>query len=237
MCKVLLNIPHSGTNIPEWALDDILISEEDLELLLKFMTDKDVDKIWSFVPESSKQVADVSRLIVDTERYRNDADEEMASKGMGLYYTHTPGGREFRIKNEETYLRCLEIYDEYHSSLESKVSNCLENYSKCIILDCHSFHDDMDYTGYDSKSFPDVCVGTNGEITREARTVIEIFRAKGYSVKINEPFAGALVPLQFLNDERVVSIMIELNRRIYDNEDFGTVQGVCREIYEKLGRS
>ena len=215
-------------------MDDITIESEELRSLLEFMTDVRVDELWDFVPKLDKVVASVSRLIVDTERYRNDADEPMATKGMGLYYTHTPHGTPFRTKSEIAYSKCLAIYDDYHLSLEEKVSNAVRQYGKCIILDCHSFHDEMDYTGFPTASFPDVCIGVNGGKTAETDIVIDAFKANGFSVKINEPFPGALVPIRFTNDERVVSIMIELNRRIYNNCHFAKIQKICQEIYDNL---
>ncbi len=190
MQKVVLNIPHSSTVIPEWAVKDIAITNDELVLLVDFMTDKDVDKIWNFVPNENKQVATVSRLIVDTERYRNDDDEAMSLKGMGLYYTHTPDGKQFRARSEDTYSKCLGIYDEYHSSLEAKVTQCLAEHGECIVLDCHSFHDDMYYTGFHPSSFPDVCIGMNNIIGAASQFAIDTFKSAGYTVKVNEPFAG-----------------------------------------------
>ena len=158
MKNVVLNIPHSSTVVPKWAIKGITISTSELSLLVDFMTDKDVDKIWDFVPNKNKQVATVSRLVVDTERYRNDEDEAMSLKGMGLYYTHTPDGKQFRTWTTNTYVKCLDIYDEYHSSLEAKVTQCLAEHGNCVVLDCHSFHDDMNYTGFRPSSLRDVCV-------------------------------------------------------------------------------
>jgi N-formylglutamate amidohydrolase len=234
MSKVLCHIPHSGTYIPEWAKCDIIITVKELHSLVDFMTDKNIDKMWEFVPDKNKVVATHSRLITDMERFRNDSDEPMAEKGMGLYYTHSPAGKMFRIKNEASYIKCLEIYDAHHSLLEERVRNCLNKHSRCIILDCHSFHDEMDYTGYDIKDYPDVCIGINGNMSKESWLITEAFNSKGYSVKVNEPFAGSLKPLLYLNDSCVTSIMIELNRRIYDNLSFKKVQNICKSIYRKL---
>lgn len=234
MSKVVCNIPHASTVIPKWAMKDIVICQEEFSLLIDFMTDTRVDELWSFVPESHKQVASVSRLIVDTERFRNDADETMALKGMGLYYTHTPDGKPFRNRTKNSYEKCLAIYDDYHLGLEEKVTSCLKIFGKCIVLDCHSFHDEMNYTGFPPSSFPDVCIGVNEKISSEAEIVLEAFKKNGYTVKVNEPFSGSLVPLKYINDNQVVSIMIELNRRIYNNTHFSAVQNICREIYAKL---
>ena len=90
------------------------------------------------------------------------------------------------------------------------------------------------YTGYAPARFPDVCIGVNGAVFRSARIIAERFQSEGYSVKINEPFAGALVPLKYGNDPRVQSVMIELNRRIYDNASFPRIRQICKDIYEKL---
>ncbi|MBR4168526.1 MAG: N-formylglutamate amidohydrolase, partial [Lachnospiraceae bacterium] len=47
-------------------------------------------------------------------------------------------------------------------------------------------------------------------------TLVTFFRERGYSVAVNRPFAGALVPLRFYRkDPRVMSVMIEINRRLY----------------------
>jgi hypothetical protein len=123
----------------------------------------------------------------------------------------------------------------YHKRLEEKVENCLAKHGKCIILDCHSFHDEMDYTDYQAETFPDVCIGVNENVITEAKLIIDIFKNKGYSVKVNEPFAGSIVPLKYIDDNRVKSVMIELNRRIYDNTNFLKVQTIGKEIYNKLG--
>lgn len=94
----------------------------------------------------------------------------------------------------------------------------------------------MNYTGFHPSSFPDVCVGVNDVVSAEAQLVIDTFKSAGYTVKVNEPFAGSLVPLKYLNDTRVQSVMIELNRRIYDNNSFGSVQDICKEIYIELNK-
>ena len=234
MQKIVLNIPHAGTEIPLWAARDMMLPQEELTSLVDFITDKDVDKLWAFVGEENKQVAAVSRIVVDTERYRNDTDEPMAAKGMGLYYTHTPDGKLFRLRKEDSYRRSLALYDAHHAALEEKVAACLAKHGACLLLDCHSFHDRMTHTGYDPATLPDVCIGVNGAVMPEAQRIIQLFRAAGYTVKVNQPFSGSLVPLQYWGDPRVHSVMIELNRRIYDNEDFHKVQKLCQEIYETL---
>lgn len=235
MHSVVCNIPHAGRVLPVWSRSDMMVSEAELTALAAFMMDKDVDKLWEFVPAQRKTVASVSRIVVDTERFLNDEDEPMAQKGMGMFYTHTPDGKPFRRRSERAYQRAVACYTAYHRELEEKVDRCLSDCGRCLILDCHSFHDEMRYTPFSPATFPDVCIGINGALFPEAETVIRAFREGGYSVKINEPFEGSIVPLKHLENPRVLSLMIELNRRIYDNPHFPSVQALCNALYHQLG--
>lgn len=236
MKKTVLNIPHSSKFFPEWAKKDVIIPQNQLNNLIDFMVDEKVDKMWEFVPEQNKVVAEFSRLVVDTERFANDDDEPMAIKGMGLYYTHTPFGNQFRIKSDDSYKKCLSIYNDYHKKLEKMVEKCLKQNGECAFLDCHSFHDLMTYTDYDPNTFPDVCIGINGKMSKQAKFIVDAFAFQGYSVKINEPFSGSLVPLKYFNDKRVTSVMIELNRRIYTPSSFKKVQNICKNIFNILNQ-
>lgn len=48
------------------------------------------------------------------------------------------------------------------------------------------------------------------------------FEKLGYSVGINEPFKGTIMPLKYYKQEkRVQSIMLEINRKLYMNEETG----------------
>ena len=113
----------------------------------------------------------------------------------------------------------------------------LKNAGHCYILDCHSFHDDMKYTGYNVDEFPDVCLGFNDVVpSDEIVWIKELFEKNGYTVEYNVPFAGSLVPLKYMGDDRVKSVMIELNRRIYynDDNDFKNIQSLCKMVYDYL---
>jgi hypothetical protein len=70
----------------------------------------------------------------------------------------------------------------------------------------------------------DICVGTDPFHTppsvRDA--IIATAEGEGYSVAVDVPFAGALVPLSYYGkDRRVLSVMIEVNRRLYMDEHSG----------------
>ena len=233
--SIICNIPHSGMYIPEWAKQDFIISELQLKQFSEKMVDKDIDKIFSFISSENKIVQEISRVVVDMERYRNDKDEPMSKLGMGLFYEKDDLGNIIRIRRE-TYTKCLKIYDDYHAKLTNLVDEKLNIYDKCYILDCHSFHNGLTYTGYNTKNFPDVCIGFNEEHpNKEILYIKKLFEKYGYIVALNMPFSGALVPLKHLNNPKVYSIMLELNRQVYNNDKkFYRVQNICKEIVEYL---
>ena len=54
----------------------------------------------------------VSRLVVDPERFPDDADEPMARVGMGAVYTRTHDGRPLRSADADERTRLLAAYFE-----------------------------------------------------------------------------------------------------------------------------
>jgi N-formylglutamate amidohydrolase len=54
------------------------------------------------------------------------------------------------------------------------------------------------------------------------RASVAAVKEAGYSVTVEAPFAGALVPLaSYRTDRRIWSVMIEVNRRLYMDEQSG----------------
>jgi N-formylglutamate amidohydrolase len=61
--------------------------------------------------------------------------------------------------------------------------------------------------------------------------------AEGYSVAVDAPFSGALVPLaSYRRDHRILSVMIEVNRRLYMDEMSGKKTHDLGKMCAKLGR-
>ena len=98
---------------------------------------------------------------------------------------------------------------------------CLEKHNQCLIIDCHSFPaQPLPYEN--DLNRPDICIGTDAFHTQPEleATLVNSFQEYGYSVAINSPFAGSLVPIDFYRKEpRVQSIMVELNRGLYSTPD------------------
>ena len=67
---------------------------------------------------------------------------------------------------------------------------------------------------------PDICIGTDAYHTSAElkNCLLKVFEAFGYRVAIDSPFSGSIVPLKhYHKDKRVASVMIEVNRSLYDD--------------------
>ena len=71
---------------------------------------------------------------------------------------------------------------------------------------------------------PDFCIGTDAFHTPPGllRATESAIRSHGYSVGINSPCSGSLVPAAtYRRDPNVWSVMIEVNRKLYMDEKTG----------------
>jgi len=211
---VVLHIPHASTYIPAEYRQGILLDNNELQDELVTVTDAFCDELYDF-PVAEKIIAPVSRLVCDMERFREDEKEPCAKHGQGLMYTHTKDGRVLRKYNSALREQILKnLYDPHHARLTAAVDKALEQHGKCLIIDCHSFSDDT--------YMPDFCIGTDTfhtpiELTKMLFTKIDKL---GYSVLENIPYSGTITPMKhYGRDKRVVSVMIETNRRLYQTVD------------------
>ena len=228
---MIFHIPHSSV--------DTLGKEFlcDLELELERMTDIDTDKLFDH-PKATKIIFPISRLVCDVERFEDDTHEVMASKGMGVCYTTNSFGKPLRVVTEKERQEIIrDYYRSHHKRLTKAVEKELESTGRSLIIDCHSFSD-IPLPHEESKKMPrpDICIGTDSFHTPDALRdwTVDYFRSCGYSVEINDPFSGTLIPMKFYQtDQRVQGIMIEVNRNLY-KDDFVTVQKYIRQLLTQI---
>lgn len=219
MNPLILNIPHASTWIPEECFpkdsEEYRILEADHLNMVDWYTDELFNNGIG-VPV----IAPVSRMVCDTERFRDDKNESMAKIGMGVCYSKTHD-----LKHSISWQKghkdwvLTHLYDVHHKNLELAVNRALYEQGNALIIDCHSFSPiPLPYEPEQSPNRPDICIGTDPFHTPQVLTdmTVEFFSSRGYSVKINNPYCGTIVPLKHLDKEkRVSSIMIELNRKLY----------------------
>ena len=213
---IILHIPHASTVLSTEV--KFLLGQEALAYEVDAMTDHHTDRLFD-LPGAHRCVFPVSRLVVDPERF---IDDPMESVGMGVVYTHTANGEALRAISETDRQALINThYNPHHTALTRMADECLEQHGRCLIIDCHSFP--AQSLPYESDlNRPDICIGTDAFHTQPEleATLVNSFQEYGYSVAINSPFAGSLVPIDFYRKEpRVQSIMVELNRGLYSTPD------------------
>lgn len=234
---IIINVPHSATCIP--PSEEIYFTTPYLKREIAVMTDHYCDDL--FNTGDTMLRFPISRLVCDPERFRDDYVEIMASIGMGAIYTSCSDSSQLKeISPEHKEELLVRYYDTYHSRFEAVVSEKLQRYGKCLIIDGHSFYDvPLPYELDQDRNRPDICIGTDKYHTprRVKETLLEFFKQRGYSVEINKPFAGSIVPLKYYqSDRRVSSVMIELNRRLYIDHDLNKTKGY-RQIKKDVAKA
>jgi len=227
--RVLFHVPHDATLIPPAVRGQFPLSDAELDRELLTMTDHhSLDLLaGTSVPPAQVVRAPVSRLVVDPERFEDDAREVMTRFGMGVVYERTSQGlplrRPLRPGEREALLEAY--YRPHHRRLTEAVDLALARHGRALVLDAHSFPAAPLPCEQDpNPDRPQVCLGTDPYHTpaplRLAMTAA--FRRFGYDVRIDAPFAGALVPAAHYRQEpRVAALMVEVNRSLYMDEATG----------------
>ncbi len=216
----VLHIPHASVVIPEDVRRPIVLSDGALELELIHMTDRYTDELFAIDAElASSVVYPVSRLVVDPERILDDAQEPMSTRGMGAVYTRTSQGdvlREAPSAGERQAL-LARFYHPHLAALTRAVDAALEVHDRCLVIDCHSFPAvPLPYVMHQAQERADICLGTDAFHTPAAllERARRLFEEVGYTVSVDTPFSGALVPsVHYRSDQRVSALMVEVNRR------------------------
>ena len=239
---VVLHVPHDSMSVPTEIRSQFLLDEVEFEQELARMTDHRTLQLFADPSADTVVVrAPVSRLVVDVERFPDDADEPMAARGMGVVYTTTSQLTPLRrvLSDSERKALLQAYYHPHHARLEEAVAAAVDRHGRCLIIDCHSFPSvALPYEHADAcRARPDICIGTDDFHTRSALTdaFVSAFHRAGWRVGLNDPFGGALVPRsRYRKDARVETVMVEINRGLYLRETDATPLAGFAEIAERI---
>ena len=242
--STLIHIPHSSTCIPPEYRKTFCADKPEHEI--EVMTDWFCDDLFSCGRE--RIVFPVSRLVCDPERFREDRQEVMAEVGMGAVYERCSDLSPLRKIDPSEKERILRrYYDPHHRHFSDAVRRKLEAFGECVMIDGHSFYPSaLPYERCQRADRPDFCIGTSEYHTPE-KTVCalrEVLEGKGFSVGINVPFEGTIVPMEFFEqDRRVHSVMVEINRRLYmdtrggKSRHYEYIRSVLRECISAIEKA
>lgn len=226
---VILHVPHDSTVVPAEVVDQFILGPSALELELLRMTDRHTQALFCAMGITQGQVvrAPVSRIVVDVERFEDVFMEPMVQRGMGAIYTKTSEGAPLRRHLELTERNALidKWYRPHHERLTHAVEDALVTHGRALVIDAHSFPSaPLPYESDPRVDRPQICIGTDDFHTSKslAESFVAIFGAAGFDVRLNSPFAGALVPAShYRRDRRVAAVMVEVNRDLYMDEKTG----------------
>jgi len=215
MRNIVLNIPHSSINgvydknFGKWQCNPYFMDD-----CLKKWTDWYTDML--FNPLSRKEnvetiVFPYSRFVCDVEKLKNDPLENI---GQGIIYTEFDGYK--RNLTEEQKKNIMELWEEHQANLQTAIKD--EN---TVLIDCHSF------PSYLANN--DICIGYNEDWSYNKKLVdgiVKKFKKQGYSVEENIPYSNSITPEKNFS---YCSVMIEVNKRIYMNENLMVLEKNARQ--------
>ncbi|MCP4093584.1 MAG: N-formylglutamate amidohydrolase [Planctomycetes bacterium] len=209
---LVFHIPHLSQEIPSCEMDQFLMPPLELKQAIEDVHDVGTDFTRDFRKGvfghefATSVVFPYSRYLVDVERFEDEAIHEQCFHGRPLRKRPSDEERE-RLLN--TY------YRPHHERLTNAVDHALDNYGKCLIVDCHSYPVEPFPFENVEACRPMLCIGADDFHTPPeiVESLQKEAREQEISCAVNSPFSGALTPLKhYRRDHRVKSVMIELRR-------------------------
>lgn len=207
MTALVVHVPHASTSIPESVWPDFTVSRDQVELeaftSADLYTDQMALEAW---PGASIINAPVSRIVVDVERYEDDALEEMAQVGRGVIYTHSH--RHERIRRDPLPHRRAELLERFYTPHWSRLREAVAG---ATLIDLHTYPSEpWPIERHASALRPEIDIGITEGLTPEAwvRVLTRHFTDAGYEVGLNTPYSGVI------DAGARAAVMIEIRRDV-----------------------
>ena len=225
---VLLSVPHSGRDYPDWLVESATVGKAALTMLEDPLVDR---LVWRALKRGCGAViARAPRAAVDCNRAEDDIDPSVvdgarrgrvtarARGGLGIVPARTQQhGYLWRRPITPVQLgeRLDQAHRPFHRAIEDQIALLLDRFGCALLIDCHSMPPPP--IGTPPIVFGD-CRGrtTNPWVSRDA---VELARSCGLEAALNDPFAGGHVIERHAAPARNVhAIQLEVDRRCYLDE-------------------
>ncbi|MFF8962477.1 N-formylglutamate amidohydrolase [Streptomyces globisporus] len=228
---VLLHVPHGSRRIPHHVREGIALDDAALERELDHITDAHTAELAAAAARIApatpwRFVNNLSRLVVDPERFP-DEREEMLAAGMGAVYTRTTHREPLRPPGSDPTPLLGAYFHPYADAMTEAVEARIAAAGRAVIIDVHSYPaEPLPYELHGTGPRPPVCLGTDPFHTQpELLAAAEASfggRVGHDGIGHDTPFAGTYVPLRhYGTDRRVTALMIEIRRDTYMSEPGG----------------
>lgn len=225
---MLLSVPHSGRDYPEWLVESASAGR----VALACLEDPLVDRlVWRALQRGcGAVVARTPRAAIDCNRAEDDIDPSVvdgarrgrvtarARGGLGIVPSRTQQ-HGYLWRRPITPLQLLERIEQahrpYHEAIDDQISLLIDRFGCALLIDCHSMPPPPG--GTPPVIFGD-CRGRTADpwVSFEA---VELARRCGFEAGLNDPFAGGHVIERHARPElNVHAIQLEVDRRFYLDE-------------------
>ena len=251
---VLLSVPHSGRDYPDWLIGLAAAGKPSLTTL----EDPFVDRlVWRALQRGCGAViARTPRAAVDCNRGEDELDPSViegarrsrvsarARGGLGIVPARTAQhGFLWRraITPKQLDDRLNQAHRPYHEAVEAQLGLLVDRFGCALLLDCHSMPPPP--SGVPALVFGD-CHGKTSDPSISAEAVA-IAKRLGFDAGLNDPFAGGHVIERHARPaEGVHALQIEIDRRCYldsklakPGTGFDRIAGVIEALAVELGES
>lgn len=222
---VLLSVPHSGRDYPDW----LIALSSGGKTALAVLEDPFVDRlVWRALASGCGAViARTPRAAVDCNRAEDEVDPSVidggrrgrisarARGGLGIVPGRTQQhGYLWRraITPNQLEDRLVQAHRPYHDAIEAQLALLCDRFGCALLLDCHSMPPPP-------KGLPPVVFGDGRGRTAEpwiSAEAIAIGKRLGFESGLNDPFAGGHVIERHARPASGVhALQIEVDRRCY----------------------
>ena len=251
---VLLSVPHSGRDYPDWLVALAAAGKPALTTLEDPLVDR---LVWRALQRGCGAViARTPRAAVDCNRGEDEVDPSVidgarrgrvsarARGGLGIVPARTQQhGYLWRraITPKQLDDRLNQAHRPYHEAIEAQLALLLDRFGCALLLDCHSMPPPP--AGVPSLVFGD-CRGRTADpwISAEA---VAVARRSGFEAGLNDPFAGGhVIERHARPNDGVHALQVEIDRRCYLDEKlakpgagFDAIAGLIEALAVELGEA
>jgi N-formylglutamate amidohydrolase len=222
---VLLSVPHSGRDYPDWLISMAAGGREALASLEDALVDR---LAWRAIQRGvGAVIAQAPRAAIDCNRGEDEVDPAVidgvrrgrvtarARGGLGIIPARTQQhGFLWRrpVTAGQLEQRLEEAHRPYHRAIETELGLLLDRFGCALLIDCHSMPPPP--AGIPPIVFGD-CRGRTADswISAEA---MGIARSRGFDSGLNDPFAGGHVIERHARPASGIhALQLEVDRRCY----------------------
>ncbi|MDP1554899.1 MAG: N-formylglutamate amidohydrolase [Hyphomonas sp.] len=231
---VLFASPHSGSHYPATMQEALCVPLIDV----RRTEDAFIDELFARAPTlgAGLVAARYGRSVVDLNRDPHELDAAMFRDGpprpcalptarveAGLGCLPRVGARGEAIyarllSRAEGEERLVHVHDAYHLHLAAELDALRRAHGHALLIDCHS----MPSLQPGRRTLTDIVLGDRFGSSADPRLMSRIersFRAQGFTVARNAPYAGGYTTRRYGRPRRGVhALQVEINRGLYMDE-------------------